>query len=223
MNRFTHHLWRAGFHSRPFFCACLVLALAHCGRNAELKREWRLLDAPHAAAWKPAGMENEGKAFVKEGEITTGIGAPMTGITFTGWESLGVPRDRYIIEYEAMRADGGDFFGSITFPVRDSGLTFIMGGWGGGLTGVSSIDDLDASENMTRGNLAFQNNRWYQVRIELCDENLTITIDGRPFVKVNLKGRQTGLRYGEISKCLPLGFASYFTTGRIRRIVVREG
>ena len=217
------HLRRAGFHSRPFFCACLVLVLAQCGRKTEPKREWHLLDAPHAAAWKPAGMENEGKAFVKEGEITTGIGAPMTGITFTGWESLGVPRDRYIIEYEAMRADGGDFFGSITFPVRDSGLTFIMGGWGGGLTGVSSIDDLDASENMTRGNLAFQNNRWYQVRIELCDENLTITIDGRPFVKVNLKGRQTGLRYGEISKCLPLGFASYFTTGRIRRIVVREG
>ena len=217
------HFRRAGFHSRPFFCVCLVLALAHCGRKAELKREWRLLDAPHAAAWRPAGMENEGKAFVKEGEITTGIGAPMTGITFTAWESLGVPRDRYIIEYEAMRAEGADFFGSITFPVRDSGLTFIMGGWGGGLTGVSSIDDLDASENMTRGNFAFENNRWYRVRIEWQDENLRITIDERPFVNVNLKGRQTGLRYGEISKCLPLGFASYFTTGRIRRIVVREG
>jgi hypothetical protein len=168
-------------------------------------------------------MENEGKAFVKDGEITTGIGAPMTGITFTAWESLGVPRDRYVIEYEAMRAEGGDFFGSITFPVRDSGLTFIMGGWGGGLTGVSSIDDLDASENMTRGNFAFENNRWYRVRIKLRDENLTITIDERPFVNVNLKGRQAGLRYGEISKCLPLGFASYFTTARIRRIVVREG
>jgi hypothetical protein len=223
MNRMVMHFRRAGFHSRPFFCACLVLVLAHCGRKTEPKREWHLLDAPHAAAWKPSGMENEGKAFVKDGEITTGIGAPMTGITFTAWESLGVPRDRYVIEYEAMRAEGGDFFGSITFPVRDSGLTFIMGGWGGGLTGVSSIDDLDASENMTRGNFAFENNRWYRVRIKLRDENLTITIDERPFVNVNLKGRQAGLRYGEISKCLPLGFASYFTTARIRRIVVREG
>ena len=222
MTHFWQHLRRAGFHSRPFFCVCLVLMLTHCGRKAEPKREWHLLDAPHAAAWKPAGMENEGKAFLKDSELTTGIGEPMTGITFTAWESLGVPRDRYIIEYEAMRAEGGDFFGSITFPVRDSGLTFIMGGWGGGLTGVSSIDDLDASENMTRGNFAFENGRWYRVRIELRDENLAITIDGRPFVGVSLKGRQTGLRYGEISKCLPLGFASYLTTARIRRIVVRE-
>ena len=223
MNRLTKHLRRAGFHSRPFFCACLVLALVQCGRKTESKREWRLLEAPHAASWRASGMEEQGEAFVKDGEITTGIGSPMTGITFTAWESLGVARDRYIIEYEAMRAKGADFFGSITFPVRDSGLTFIIGGWGGGLTGVSSIDGLDASENMTRGNLAFENNRWYRVRIELKDENLTITIDGRPFVNVSLKGRETGLRYGEISKCLPLGFASYYTTARIRRIIVREG
>jgi hypothetical protein len=146
----------------------------------------------------------------------------MTGITFTAWESLSVPRDRFVIEYEAMRVEGGDFFGSITFPVRDSGLTFIMGGWGGGLTGVSSIDGLDASENMTRGHFAFENNRWYRVRIELRDENLTITIDGRPFVNVSLKGRETALRYGEISKCLPLGFASYHTTARIRQLIVRK-
>ena len=199
-----------------------MLALVQCGRKAEPKREWHLLDAPHAASWKAAGMENEGKAFLKDGELTTSIGEPMTGITFTAWEGLGVPRDRYIIEYEAMRAEGGDFFGSITFPVRDSGLTFIMGGWGGSLTGVSSIDDMDASENMTRGNFAFENNRWYRVCIELREEDLTITIDGRPFVGVSLKGRQTGLRYGEISKCLPLGFASYLTTARIRHVVVRE-
>ncbi|MBL9185528.1 MAG: DUF1080 domain-containing protein [Verrucomicrobiaceae bacterium] len=199
-----------------------MLALVQCGRKTESKREWRLLDAPHAASWRASGMDEQGKAFVKDGEITTGIGAPMTGITFIAWESLGVPRDRYIIEYEAMRAEGADFFGSITFPVRDSGLTFIIGGWGGRLTGVSSIDGLDASENMTRGNFAFENNRWYRVRIELKDENLTITIDGRPFVNVSLKGRETGLRYGEISKCLPLGFASYFTTARIRHVVVRE-
>ena len=75
---------------------------------------------------------------------------------------------------------------------------------------------------MTRGNFAFKNNRWYRVRIELKDENLTITIDDRPFVNVSLKGRETGLRYGEISKCLPLGFASYLTTARIRRLIVRE-
>ena len=222
MNRVMKHLRRAGFHSRPFFCACLVLALVQCGRKTESKREWRLLEAPHAASWRPSGVEEQGKAFVKDGEITTGIGAPMTGITFIAWESLGVPRDRYVIEYEAMRAEGGDFFGSITFPVRDSGLTFIMGGWGGGLTGVSSIDGLDASENMTRGNFAFENKRWYRVRIELRDENLTITIDGRPFVNVSLKGSETSLRYGEISKCLPLGFASYLTTARIRHVVVRE-
>jgi hypothetical protein len=216
------NLRRAGFHSRPFFCVCLVLALAQCGRKTETKRVWPLLDAPHAAFWRPSGMEHQGEALLKNGEITTGIGAPMTGITFTAWESLGIPRDHYLIEYETLRAEGGDFFGSITFPVRDSGLTFIMGGWGGGLTGVSSIDGLDASENMTRGHFDFQNQRWYRVRVELRDETLTITIDERLFVKVSLKGRQTSLRYGEISKCLPLGFASYLTTAHIRRLIVRE-
>ena len=51
-----------------------------CGRKPEPKREWRLLEAPYAASWRASGMEEQGEAFLKDGEISTGIGAPMTGI-----------------------------------------------------------------------------------------------------------------------------------------------
>ena len=45
---------------------------------------------------------------------------------------------------------GGDFFATLTFPVDDSFCTFVTGGWGGDIVGLSSIDGWDASDNETR-------------------------------------------------------------------------
>ena len=146
----------------------------------------------------------------------------MTGVRFDAWDSAALPRTRYAIEYEAMRVEGNDFFGTVTFPVNDTHATLIVGGWGGTLVGISSIDDMDASENSTRGNSFFENNRWHKVRIEVREDDLRAWIDGRLFVNVSIKGRKVGLRTGEISKCQPFGFATYATQARIRGVAIRR-
>ena len=118
--------------------------------------------------------------------------------------------------------EGADFFGTLTFPVGDAHLSLVLGGWGGSTVGLSSIDYQDASTNETRGHLAFESGRWYRVRIEVREEDIRAWIDGKPFVKVNIVGRRLELRAGFIEKCLPFGFSSYLSTGRIRKVIVHR-
>ena len=58
----------------------------------------------------------------------------MTGITWTNE----VPTNNYEISLEAMRVEGSDFFCALTFPVGNDPCSFIVGGWGGGVVGLSS-------------------------------------------------------------------------------------
>ena len=84
----------------------------------------------------------------------------MTGITWTGE----FPRSNYEVRFEAARLQGNDFFASLTFPVEDSFVTWVTGGWGGDIVGISSIDGWDASDNETRTYFNFENGRWYAMR-----------------------------------------------------------
>lgn len=199
---------------------CLFFLLTHCG--GERRAEWKLLDTEFASSWKPADMPEEGSVSIKDGEITLHPGQPMTGARFEGWKTAELPLTRYSIEYEAMRVEGNDFFGTVTFPVNDTHVSLVVGGWGGTLVGISSIDDMDASENNTRGNAFFENNRWHKVRIEVRDDEIKAWINDKLFVNVSTKGHKLGLRAGDIEKCTPFGFASFATHARIRSIVMRR-
>lgn len=205
-------------------CFCL-LAVAVCFVSScrpPQASEWKLLGSELAHGWKQAGIPGEGSFTILQGGIRLEPGQPMTGARFEAWESFKLPVTRYAIEYEAMRVDGNDFFGTVTFPVNDSHVSLVVGGWGGTLVGISSIDDMDANENNTRGNSYFKNNVWYKVRIEIRDEDLRAWIDSKLFVNTSLKGHTLGLRPGDIEKCVPFGFASYETRARIRSVTVRR-
>ncbi|MCX6856611.1 MAG: hypothetical protein NTV80_17100, partial [Verrucomicrobia bacterium] len=116
--------------------------LAACRPTApEVKvRQWSLMEGDLAGAWQQAGIPEEGKIALKEGELEIGIGAPMTGAKFTAWDQAGMPGTGYMIRYETMRVEGRDIFGMCTFPVssHDAHATFVIGGWGGTVTGLSS-------------------------------------------------------------------------------------
>ena len=66
-----------------------------------------------------------------------------------------------------MKIEGADFMCGLTFPVGDSHASLILGGWGGTVAGISSIDGHDASENETSSFISFPKDRWYTIRMRV--------------------------------------------------------
>jgi hypothetical protein len=178
-----------------------------------------MFDGKTFGNWRETVFTGHGKARIENEAIVFGAGAPMTGVTWTGE----FPKSDYEVRFEAARIDGNDFFASLTFPVGDSFCTWVTGGWGGDIVGLSSIDGWDASDNETRSYMDFEKGRWYRFRLQVTAERITGWIDDRQIVDVIIAGRKVGLRYGEIKLSAPLGFASYGTVGGVRKIEYRAG
>ncbi|MCB1093872.1 MAG: hypothetical protein KDL87_20195, partial [Verrucomicrobiae bacterium] len=122
-----------------------------------------LFDGKTLGKWKPIEFGGEGEVSVdEEGNLEFDFGAIMTGVN---WSEAPPAKSNYEISLDAMKLDGNDFFCALTFPVKESHATFVIGGWGGGVVGVSSVDDLDASENETMNIEGFENNVWYHIRV----------------------------------------------------------
>jgi hypothetical protein len=180
--------------------------------------EWKpLYDGKSLAGWRETAFRGRGRVGVENGAIVLGRGKPLTGITRDG----AFPKDGYEIRFEAARLEGGDFFASLTFPVGDSFCTFVTGGWGGDIVGLSSLDGWDASDNETRAYFTFENGRWYEFRLRVTAERIRAWVDGAPVTDAQIKGRAVGLREGEIALSAPLGFASYLSAGGLRKIEYR--
>jgi 3-keto-disaccharide hydrolase len=173
-----------------------------------------MFDGKSLTGWKETAFTGHGEVRVENGALVLSPGKPMTGVTWTGE----FPRSNYEVRYEAMRGQGNDFFASLTFPVGDSYATWVTGGWGGDIVGISSIDGWDASDNETRSYFNFENGRWYSLRLQVTAETIKAWIDDQPVVNVNIAGRKISLRHGEIKLSAPFGFASYNTSGSLRRI-----
>ncbi len=205
----------------------LFLALIGCEPKHDSgasPTRWSLFEAPLIDHWRDAGIEGCGEVKREAGGFTLEEGAPMTGNVFPTWEQDGLPLTNYRITYDALRVSGSDFFGSVTFPVgsRERCVTFVLGGWGGSQVGISSIDGADASMNATGSSVTFENGRWYRIRIEVQEESLRVWLDDRPLISFNPKGRQLHLRGADIAKCVPFGFATFGTEGRIRNCLIER-
>ena len=200
---------------RTVWAALFCCALA--GAQAKTDAWKPLFDGTSLKGWREAAFTGHGKVTVAEGAIRLGAGAPMTGVTWTG----DFPKSDYEIRFEASRAEGGDFFASLTFPVADSFCTWVTGGWGGDIVGLSSIDGWDASDNETRSYFQFEPGRNYAFRLHVTAGRIRAWIDEKEIVNVEIAGRTIGLRRGEMNLSTPLGFASYNTTGIIRKIEYR--
>jgi len=179
--------------------------------------EWRpMFDGTSLAGWKESPFVARGKVSVEKGQIILGNGY-ITGVTWT----KEFPTANYEIRYQAARIQGDDFFGALTFPVHDSFCTFVNGGWGGMVVGLSSLDRMDASENDTTVSMPFTSGQWYSFRVRVTDDTIEVWIDDVRVISVSLRGREVGLRPGEIENSKPLGFASYGTVGALRNIEYR--
>ena len=180
--------------------------------------EWQsLFDGKSLRGWRETPFTGRGQVRVENGTIVLGAGAPLTGVTWSG----SFPRSDYEVRLEGVRLKGSDFFASMTFPVGDSYCTWVTGGWGGDIVGLSSLDGWDASDNETRTYFQFELGRWYALRLQVTADRIMAWIDERQIINVEIGGRSVGLRYGQGQLSAPFGFASYATDGGLRKIEVR--
>ncbi len=179
--------------------------------------QWQsMFDGRSLQGWRETPFTRHGEVRVSDGAIALGNGY-MTGITWT----RPFPRVNYELRLEAARVEGGDFFAGITFPVEDSFCSWINGGWGGRLVGLSSLDGSDASENETGTVRDFENGRWYRLLLRVTADRIQGWIDDDPVVDVYTGNHEIGLRPGEIELSKPLGIAAYSTVAKLRKIEYR--
>jgi hypothetical protein len=187
---------------------------------AKPAKEIKLFDGTSLKNWKildKIDFDGHGEVAIKDGELVLNMGRPMTGVKWAGRELL---RTNYEISFQARRIEGSDFFCGMTFPVEKSHCSLILGGWGGSLTGLSSLDGFDASENETTGSMVFKDGQWYRIRLRVTPKKIEVWVDDDPIVDVEIAGRKVSLRW-EMDSMPPLGFATYATTGGLKNIVMK--
>src|SRR5690606_26771470 len=118
-----------------------------------------------------------------------------------------LPKINYEISLEARRVLGGDFFVGLTIPVKEAYCSLIMGGRGGGVIGISSLDGYDASENETTTYHAFKNDQWYKVRLQVTDKQIRVWQDDEKMVDVDISDKRINTRL-EVGLSEPLGLAT---------------
>jgi hypothetical protein len=172
-----------------------------------------LFDGQTLDGWEVTNFGTQGPVKVSDGKIILNYGDGCTGITYTN----DFPKNNYQVSLEAKRVSGNDFFCGITFPLDTTFCSFIVGGWGGPVVGLSTIDGVDASENATKTVVNFEKDKWYKIRLQVTGEKITAWIDDKKVVDFETGNHDIYIR-PEVSLSCPFGIASWNTTSALQNI-----
>ena len=161
--------------------------------------------------WSESNFGSNGEIHFSPNLLKLDMGDPITGIT---WNKK-FPKQNYEISLEAKRTQGNDFFCGLTFPVNEDFCSLIISGWGGTVTGLSSLNGLDASENKTTTPLDFENNHWYKITLSVTDESIIVSIDHKEIIKIDHTKHKLSIR-PEVDPSTPLGIATFYTSAEYR-------
>jgi hypothetical protein len=187
--------------------------------EAPRKTAWKpLFDGKSLSSWELTGYGGEGEVTVADGVITMQQGSELTGIH---WKGEPLPKVNYELRLEAKRIDGSDFFCGIVFPHVEQYCSFVVGGWGGGVVGLSSVDGIYASENETASFHHFKDDTWYRIRLRVATGYVQAWIDDEQVVKLDLQDRKLSV-HPAVSIAKPLGFSCFSTVAGLRKIEFRE-
>src|SRR5579872_6089545 len=185
----------------------------------EWSTEWvPLFDGATLTNWAISDFAGHGAVGVQDHQIRIAMGEVMTGIN---WTNGPLPTNNYEVSLDAMKLDGSDFFCGLTFPVGTNWCSLIVGGWGGGVVGLSSLDGADASENETTKSLFFDLNRWYHIRLQVGKDRIRAWLDNDKVIDVSIVDKEVSLRPGPIYISKPLGVAAYETAAALRDFKLR--
>lgn len=174
-----------------------------------------LFDRTTFGGWKITEFAGKGEIRIEDGELRLAAGEMLTGLT---WTNPLPARMNYEITLEAKKIDGSDFFCGLTFPYNNECCTWIVGGWGGGVVGLSSLDGQNASENDTTKYRNFEKNKWFKLRLRVETDNITAWVDDEKLIDCDTTGRKVSMRIGEIELNKPLGISAWQTAAALRNI-----
>jgi hypothetical protein len=183
--------------------------------DIDTTKSFSLFNGKTLDGWEKTNFGPQGPVYPDKGAIILGIGEGCTGINWI----KDFPKINYEVTLEAQRVTGYDFFCGMTFPVNEDHCTLIIGGWGGSVVGLSSIDGLDASENNTTFIRSFTNKRWYDIRLKVTPDAIGAWIDGRNVVDFSIGDHELSVR-PEVELCKPFGICSWYTKAALRNIKV---
>lgn len=172
------------------------------------------------AAWRvvtSGAFSAADKIHFTAGVLSIERGNPGSGVCYRG----PVPRMNYRVAAEARRVDGADFFYGLTFPINDQHASLIMGGWSGGVWGVSNLDGLSAVENETTGYRPFEQDRWYRIVLTVEEKRTTVELDDETIIDYATAEHQYSV-WPEQAVMVPLGIATWNTGGEIRQLTLEQ-
>ena len=175
-----------------------------------------LFDGKTLKGWAVTDFAGKGEVRVEEGRLILEQGV-MTGVTWTS----DIPKMNYEVTLDAMRVAGSDFFCGLTFPVGKDPCSLIVGGWGGGTVGLSTLDGEDAANNETTKYMNFKSGQWFAVRLRVTPGKIQAWIDEDKVVDVETTGKKLDVRF-EMELSRPFGLASWGTKAALRNIQIRR-
>jgi len=170
-----------------------------------------IFDGQSLDGWESIPYGGEGEVALGKGYVLLPRGAVLTGIR----RPQGLPvKTNYEIEARVTRVSGNDFFCGLTFPAGDEYASVILGGWGGGLCGLSCIDGQDASQNETKSLHSFQDQREYWLILRVETHRIRAWINRKLLFDVDTHDRHISLRT-EMLPSVPLGISAYITAAKV--------
>lgn len=187
-------------------------------KTAEAPKEFVLFNGKSLDDWETVDIGGSGVVDLEGGVMIINQGESISGVVYKKADTL--PLTNYEITLEAKRLQGVDFFVGLTFPVGDVKhcATLICGGWGGSVTGISSIDGFDASDNNTSSYQRYEDDKWYAIKLRVTPENLSAWIGEKQVIDEDIKDKKIAVRPGPIESYLPLSLTTFNTTSAIRNI-----
>lgn len=184
----------------------------------EVPKEFVLFNGKSLDDWESVDVGGSGIVEMEGGVMIINQGENVSGAIYKKAATL--PTTNYEITLEAKRLQGVDFFVGLTFPVGDlkTCATLICGGWGGSVTGISCIDNMDASDNNTSSYQRYKDDEWYAIKLRVTPDNLSAWLGEKQIIDEDIKDKKLSVRPGPIESYLPLSLTTFNTTSAIRNI-----
>jgi hypothetical protein len=178
-----------------------------------------LFDGSSMDGWEAIEYAGHGTVELVKGAMKISQGAMLSGVRYKGGD---LPKTNYEIVLEARRLMGNDFFCCLTFPFREKHASLVLGGWGGSVVGISSINNMDAYDNSTMSIREFDDAVWYTVRLRATENRIQAWVNDEQVVSTNVKDKEVSMRFGEIEDGVPFSVSTFTVTAETRNISLRD-